>query len=170
MTWPDRVLKWIEPEDNPRNTVYGTIAAGLVVAAEDPASETYPRVVIAVAVAVAVYWLAHGYVHWVDERLRRGDEDGDAVSLRQFVVALTHEWPLAEGAAIPLAALLVTWAAGASLTAGVTATLATATAALVAFEVAGGLRRRLRPLPLLANATIGLVLGGALIGVKVVLH
>ena len=167
MIWPDRVLKWIEPEDNPRNTVYGTIAAGLVVAAEDPATETYPRVVIAVAVAVAVYWLAHGYAHWVDERLRRG---GNAGSLRQFLVALTHEWPLAEGAAIPLAALLVAWATGAPLTTGVTATLATAAAALIAFELAGGLRRRLKPLPLLANAAIGLVLGGALIGVKVVLH
>ncbi len=67
MRWYDRVLKWIEPVDNPRGTIYGTIAVGLVVAAEDPAKETYPRVLI----AVMTYWLAHGYAHWAGERLRQ---------------------------------------------------------------------------------------------------
>ena len=170
MNGSDRILKWIEPEANPRNTIYGTIAAGLVVAAEDPAAETYPRVVIAAVVAVAAYWLAHGYAHSVDERLRRGDDGNDAASLRQLGAALAHEWPLIEGAATPLIALLVAWAAGVPLATGVSAAVGTAAAALVAFELAGGLRRRLKPLRLLANASIGLALGGALFGVKMLLH
>ena len=50
MTWAERILKGIEPEDNPRNTVYGALAAGLLAAAEDPGTETYPRVVTATVV------------------------------------------------------------------------------------------------------------------------
>ena len=164
----DRVLAWVEPEDNPRNTIYGTIAAGLVIVAEDPATETYPRVIAATVVAVAGYWLAHGYAQWVAERIERRAQYPPL--RRQLVGALLHEWPLAEGAAIPLVALLIAWAAGASLTAGVLAAVWTTVAALVAFEIAGGLRRRLPVRQLLANAAIGLVLGGTLLTVKLLLH
>ena len=170
MTWADRLLKWIEPEDNPHNTIYGTIAAGLVVAAEDPATTTYRRVVIATVVAVVSYWLAHGYAHWAGERLRARGGATERWTARDLGAALLHEWPLAEGAAIPLAALLVAWSGGVPLDAGVAAAVWTAAAALVAFEVAGGLRRRLRPLHLLANATVGAALGVALLTVKLVLH
>ena len=168
MTWIERILKAIEPEDNPRNTIYGALAAGLLIAAEDPATETYSRVITATVLAVAVYWLAHAYAHWVGQRFRREVHHGS--SARHLIGALTHEWPLAEGAAIPLAALLIAWAAGAPLTTGSPAAVWTAAAALVVFEIAGGLRRRLPARQLLANAVIGLALGGALITVKLLLH
>jgi hypothetical protein len=161
-----RLLAWIEPEDNPGSTIYGVIAAGLVIAAENPATETYPKVLAATAVAVASYWLAHGYARWAGEwfRHRAGR------SIRHLAGTLAHEWPLAEGAAIPLAALLFAWPSGAPLTVGVLAAVWTAVAALVAFEVAGGLRRRLRGPQLLANAAVGLALGAALLAVKLLLH
>jgi hypothetical protein len=168
MTWTARLLKWVEPEDNPRNTIYGALGTGLVIAAVDPATESYLRVVIATAVAVATYWLAHGYAHWVGERLRPRAHHGRSAG--GLVGALSHEWPLVEGAAIPLVALLVSWAAGAPLTAGVPAAVWTAAAALMVFEIAGGLRRQLRAWQLLTNAGIGLVLGGALLAVKMLLH
>ncbi len=169
MSWRERVLRAIEPEDNPRGTIYGTIAAGLVIAAEEPATETYPRVLVAAAVAVVTYWLAHGYAAWVGERLRQGDPD-TGWSIRRLGHALRDEWPIIEGGAIPLAALLVAWAVGAPLATAITADLWTAAATLAAFELAGGLRQRLRPSHLLANAAFGLVLGVALFGVKTLLH
>ncbi|HEX7105418.1 MAG TPA: hypothetical protein VF218_05595 [Acidothermaceae bacterium] len=166
MTWRERILKWIEPEDNPRNTIYGTIAAGLVIAAEDPRSETYPRVIAAALIAVAAYWLAHSYAHWVAERLGRGASP----SAQDFLHALGHEWPLAEGAAVPVAALVAAWAVGVPLTTGDTAALSAAVVALVLFEVAGGLRRQLEPPQLLGTAVVALVLGATLFAVKSVLH
>ena len=168
MSWAERLVKWIEPEDNPRNTIYGALAAGFVIAAVDPARETYVRVTTATLIAVATYWLAHGYAHWVDQRFRATTHMGG--SIRSVGSALSHEWPLAEGAAIPFATLLIAWAAGAPLTTGVPAALATAAAALVLFEIAAGLRRRLPPWQLLANAAIGLALGAALFTVKLLLH
>ncbi len=170
MKWRDRVLKWFEPEANPRGTIYGTIAAGLVIAAEEPTKETYPRVLIAVAVAVTSYWLAHGYAQWADERLRGGGDPDEGWSARRLGHALRNEWPIIEGGAIPMVVLLIGWAVGAPLPTTITTDLWTAAAALAAFELAGGLRQRLRPLHLLANAALGLVLGLALFGVKVLLH
>lgn len=169
MTWSDRLLALIEPEDNPRSTIYGALAAGLVIAAEDPATETYPRVITATVVAVATYWLAHGYAHWVGQRFRQQDAHV-GTSTGDLISALRHEWPLAEGAAIPLAALLICWAAGVSLARGVPGAVWTAAAMLVVFEAAGGLRRRLPPRQLLANTAIGLALGGAILAVKLLLH
>jgi len=169
VSWRDRVLKWVEPEDNPSGTIYGTIAAGLVVAAEKPAGETYPRVLVAIAVAVASVWLAHGYAHWAGERLKRGGDGDDRSSARTLIRALATEWPIIEGGAIPFTALIIAWALGASLPTAIAVDLATAAAALVAFELAGGLRQRQRPVRLLANAAVGLVLGLALFVVKMLL-
>lgn len=170
MTWQDRVLRWIEPEDNPSGTIYGTIAAGLVVAAQEPAGETYPRVLVATAVAVGSVWLAHGYAQWAGERLRRRGRADELSSARRLSRTLLHEWPIIEGGAIPLAALLVAWVLGAPLPTAILADVWTAAAALVAFEVAAGLRQRLRALPLLTNAAVGLVLGLTLFAVKMLLH
>ena len=118
---------------------------------------------------MATYWLAHGYAHWVGQRLLRRNAD-DGRSGRGLIDALRHEWPLAEGAAVPLSALLISWAAGAPLTTGVPAAVWTAGAALVVFEIAGGLRRRQQARELLTNGAIGLALGSALMTVKLLLH
>ena len=70
----------------------------------------------------------------------------------------------------PLTVLLIAWALGAPLSTAISADVWTAAAALLAFEVAGGLRQRLRPLQLLANGTVGFALGLTLFAVKLLLH
>jgi hypothetical protein len=141
----------------------------LVVAAEKPAEETYPRVLVAIGVAVASVWLAHGYAHWAGERLTGGGDRGGVSSVRRLGRTLMTEWPIIEGGAIPFVALLAAWAVGTPLRTAIAADLGTAAAALVAFELAGGLRQRLRPAQLLGNAAVGLVLGLTLFAVKTLL-
>lgn len=47
-----RVMRRVEPEDNPSAVVYGTIAVGLLLAEENPAAETYARVAESSAAAM----------------------------------------------------------------------------------------------------------------------
>jgi hypothetical protein len=163
-----RIVKWIEPEVNPSATIYGTIAVGLVIAAEDPAKETYPRVILAAAVTVAMYWLAHGYADWLTRRLRDGSTPGTAPP--GLLRSLRDEWPLVEGASVPVLALVLAWGVGVDLSTGVAAGLWTAAGALVAFEFVAGMRGQLSAGHLVGNAVIGAALGGALFAVKLLLH
>jgi hypothetical protein len=163
-----RVFGWIEPEVNPAATIYGTIAVGLVIAAEDPAKETYGKVVLATTVTVAVYWLAHSYAQWLGGRLRGKEDPGrDGLLLMH---ALRKEWTLVEGAMAPVLSLGVCWSAGVPLTTGVAAALWTAAGALLLFEFVAGIRRRLPPLHLVGNAVVGASMGAALFVVKLLLH
>ena len=152
---------------NPTAAVYGVLAVGLLLAAEDPATETYPKVVIAELLTITGYWIAHGYALWLGERLhapagRSGFRDGRR--------ALVHEAALVEGALLPLAAVLVAWAVGARLSTAVLAGLWTAAAAVVAGELIAGSRRAAPAGELAVGALMGLALAGLLFGVRFVLH
>jgi hypothetical protein len=159
-------LVWIEPGENPSGLIYGTITVGALLAAEAPRRETFPRLTGAVALTLALYWLAHAYSTAAGERY----EQDVRWSVRRMAGTLAHEAALLRGAAAPLAALLLAWAAGADTTTATTAGLWTSAAALVAFELAHGLRNHLRPAALVAEVFIGLVLGAVVIALHVVLH
>ena len=169
--WLDRFLRWIDPEKNPAATVYGTFAVGLLLAAEDPARETYLRVITATLLSVAGYWLAHSYAVWLGRRFGRSSADGSTShQLVSFGRVLAREFPLVEGALAPVAVLLGVWVLGVRLTDAVVAGIWTAAVVVLAVELAAGIRRRL-PFPqLLANALVGALLAAALFGVKSVLH
>jgi hypothetical protein len=161
-----RVLVWIEPEDNPSAVVYGTIAVGLLIAAEEPAVVTYPRVVVASALAVVLYWLAHAYATLLGSRL----VDPRPPTAQQVAAALRLEWAVVKGAAAPLVALLVAWVAGVSLAAAVWAALWVCVGALVAFEVIAGVRARLPGGQVAGSAALGATIGAGLLLLKALLH
>jgi hypothetical protein len=160
-----RVMRWVEPEDNPSAVVYGTIAVGLVVAAENPAVETFPRVVGGSAAAMVLYWVAHAYAGALGKRFagRR------RLLLADLPDSLRHEWAIVKGAAAPLLTLLLAWAAGAGLQVAVWSALWTAVAALFLFEVVAAARAKLGGVQLAAGAALGTTLGAALIAVKLLL-
>lgn len=155
----------LEPED-PSAVVYGTIAVGLVLAAEDPSHETYPRVFAAAAVTVVLYWFAHSFAETLGERYATRTSP----SWHSARSALGREFPIAEGALPQLAVVGIGWLAGASLSADVAVALWTTVAMLVVFELVAGLRAKLPRLQLLGGAAFGAALGMALVGIKAVLH
>lgn len=161
-----RVLRWLEPEDNPSAVVYGTIAVGLVMAAENPATETFPRVAGGSAAAMLLYWAAHAYAAVLGERLARGLP----FRLADLPGALRHEWSIVKGATAPLVALLLAWASGADLEVAVWAALWTAVGALFMFEVMAATRARLGGLQMTVSVVLGTALGVALLGVKLLLE
>ena len=74
------------------------------------------------------------------------------------------------GAALPLLALLLAWAAGAPLHSAVTAALWTTIASLVVFELFAGVRSRATPRELALDACVGAAMGVGILLLKIVLH
>jgi hypothetical protein len=134
-------------------------------AAEDAGHEGYPATIEAAAIVLALYWFTSLYTHTLGVRLQGGESLSTGLIWRSCV----HELPILEGALIPVLALLLTWAAGFTVTSGATVALWAAAASLVVLEVAAGLRSRHRR-GLWRQACAGATIGLALIALKLVLH
>jgi hypothetical protein len=151
---------------NAGSAIYGTIAVGALLAAESARRETYARNVVAVMITLVIYWLAHSYADIAAERLR----SGAPLSMGRLGRTMLHQMPLLAGATVPLATLLICWAAGTKLSAAVLAALWTSAAIVVAIEVGAGVRGHLAARQFIAQVLIGALLGSLVIFLKVVLH
>jgi hypothetical protein len=159
-------IESIVPERNPAGAVYGLLAIGALLAAESGLHETYLDTVLSAVVAAGVYWLLHAYATVLGLRLA-GERRLSAPVLGR---ALVHNTALLRGAAIPLTALVLAWVTGAAQATGVTVALWSAVAGLVVFEAAAGVRARAGARELALEAGIGLTMGLAVLGLKIILH
>jgi hypothetical protein len=151
---------------NPGAVVYGTITVGALLASESANHETYADTVGAVAIAMLVYWLAHAYTEFAEQRFAHRQP----LTLDGLARSLVHEVTVIAGAAIPLAVLLVCWVAGVGLTSAVAAALWTTAAMLVVEEVVVGMRAKLSRRALMAQTGAGALFGVLVIALKLVLH
>jgi hypothetical protein len=152
--------------NNPGSAIYGTIAVGALLAAESVRRETYGKNIEAVVITLLIYWLAHAYADLAAARLRSGAR----LTIGRLAKTMLHELPLLAGATIPLAILLICWAAGTRLSVAVIAALWTSAAIVVTIELSAGIRGRLAGRQFLAQVLVGAVLGSLVIFLKVVLH
>jgi hypothetical protein len=154
------------PTKNPARVVYGLITVGALMAAESGRHETYAELVGSAFIATALYWLLHAYSAVLGHRLATRDR----LSPSTLMQGLAEESPILSGAAVPLLALLIAWAAGASQEAGVTAALWTAVVALVVFELVAALRSRASAGELALEVGVGVAMGVAILALRIVLH
>jgi hypothetical protein len=143
----------------------------IVIAAESGRHESYPDTVGSVVIALCLYWLAHAYANVLGHRLQTHTR----LSYKDLWRALRDESAILTGAALPLLALLLAWAVGATQATGVEAALWTSVASLLAFELLAGIRARagrspIGPGELVLEAGVGMTMGLAIIALKVVLH
>ena len=164
--WLRRAADLIVPEENPAGVVYGLIVIGALLAAESDRHETYAEAVGSAAIAAALYWLAHSYTKVIGQRL----SEGERLTTGGLWRALVLDWAIVRGAAIPIFALLVSWATGVAQETGVTAALWSAAVSLAALEVAAGIRSEATAAELAIEASVGIVMGLAILALKVVLH
>jgi hypothetical protein len=150
---------------NAGDAVYGAVMIGVLLAAENARDAGYPATIEAAAVVLTLYWLTSLYTHTLGTRLRNREPLNASIVWRGCV----HELPILEGAVVPVAALLVAWAAGFAVTSGVTVALWATAAVVVILEVAAGLRSRGRR-GLWLETIVGAALGLSLIMLKLVLH
>jgi hypothetical protein len=151
---------------NPGGIVYGVLAIATVIAAEGTRQETFAKLLLASIVTMGLYWAAHAYSHHWGERLHGAGQ----WTLKQIALSLRFEMSILFGAAVPVAVLLLAWAAGASLEAGVTAVLWTAAIEIVALEAVPSIRNHLGPKDLLVQTVFGITLGIGILGLRLVLH
>ncbi|MDQ6728815.1 MAG: hypothetical protein M3022_00535 [Actinomycetota bacterium] len=152
--------------DNPAGLVYGTVTVAALLAAESARNETYLEVIASVVIALILYWLAHAYAEFVGHRLQTEEHFTYGGLFR----TAAHEFAVLLGATVPLAVLLGCWAFGARLDTAVSASIWTATGAIVAVELLIGIRAELRGRDLIRPTLFGAGLGLLVIALRVVLH
>jgi hypothetical protein len=161
----ERLVERIVPE-NPGGVVYGVIVVGALLAAEDGLHDSYLDTIASALIAAALYWLAHAYAELLSQRLTRRER----LTAGALARALADDRAIVRGAALPLAAIVLAWLAGASQHAAVTAALWTAVACMLAFELLAGVRARASARELAFDACVGAALGVAILALKIVLH
>jgi hypothetical protein len=164
--WVHRAADRIVPTENPTRVVYGIVVVGALLAAEGGLHETHLDTVLSALIAVAIYWLAHAYSSVLGRRLTTPGR----LTVGMLGRALKREWAIVQGAAIPLVALIIAWAAGASQEGAVTVALWSAVASLVGFELAAAVRSDASPGELVLDVSVGLAMVLAIIAMKVLLH
>jgi hypothetical protein len=162
----ERLAMWIVPERNPAGAVYGLITLGALLAAESGLRDTYPETIGSAAIAVVLYWFAHSYSDVLGLRL----DEHERFRWVELWHTFSRDWAIAKGASLPLLALVIAWATGASQLTGVTAAVWTTVACLIVFELAAGIRSKARPLELVAETLVGASMGIAILVLRALLH
>jgi hypothetical protein len=165
-SWVFRLACWIVPRQNPARVVYGLLTVGALMAAESGHHETYAELILSALVTTFLYWLLHAYSAVLGGRL----ETGEHLTLQTLSRGLVDEWAIVRGAAIPLLTLLIAWLADAGQETGVTLAVYSAVAGLVVFELAAGIRSRDTPRELAVEVGIGVIMGVAILGLRILLH
>lgn len=152
--------------ENAGGLIYGTILVATLLSAERVQRETYTRTVGGVLVALMTYWFALAYARFTGERLERGTR----ATFKGLARAALHELTVLGGAAVPLAALVAFWLAGASLDTAVLAAVYFADAAIIGAEILIGVRADLKGWALIGQAAIGALLGVLVLALRLLLH
>ncbi len=126
----------------------------------------YPELIGSTALALGIYWLAHSYSTVLGRRLSHEEH----LTAGALVRALGHDWSIVRGASVPLLALLVAWAAGASQTTGVDVAVWSAIVSLVVFELLAGLRAGSTPKEFTLEGGVGVAMGLAILALKSLAH
>ena len=139
---------------------------GVLFAVEDAPRVGYLKTLEAAVLVLVLYWLTSFYAHELAIRVQRREQ----VNLRLMWRSCLHELSIIEGGLIPVLALLVAWASGATVRVGVSAAVWTTAATIIALEVAAGCRARPAFKPLLLQVTVGVAMGSAIVVLKLMLH
>lgn len=160
------MISWVVLGGSPERIVYGVILVGALVAAESGSHDGYFDRAGSTLLAVAIYWLAHSYSTVLGRRL----EHQRKLTLAGLGRALEHDWGIVRGGSIPLIAILICWALGASQETAVNVAVWTAVFSLIAFELLAGIRARSTRRELALEGCVGVAMGLAILALKTLAH
>ena len=160
------LLRLLVPAENPGGAVYGMLGTGALLAAESGLHDTYLDALASAGLAALLYWLVHAYSGLLGRRLA-ADERLTPAALGR---ALARDLAIVRGAALPLCALAIAWAGGASQPAGVSAAVWTAVVGLVVLELLAAVRVRASGRELAVEIAVGVAMGLAVLALRAVVH
>ncbi len=150
---------------NVRAAIYGVITVSLLLAAERVRGGTFVDTELALALAMLINWLAHGYAEYASRRLR----DSERLTLLGLGRSMVHELPILGGAMLPMLTVLICWAVHANLTTAIDAALWTTVATIIGIELVAGVRAELGARELALQLLVGTALGLLVLAVKLAL-
>ena len=142
---------------NPAAAIYGVITVGALLAAEGGGDDTYAETLIALLLAISMYWIAHAYSAYVGGRFT----EGERVTGPGLLDALVEEIPILAGAALPLLVVVAFGIGGAALGTAITAGVWASAATIAGLEVFSALRAELKGRDLAIQCAIGIGLGSS---------
>jgi hypothetical protein len=146
--------------------VLGLLTVSVLLAAEDARRETYGETIGAVLLALLLYWLTHSYAQFAAWRV----EHGERLTVRGLAKEMWQELEFLTGAAIPVLAVVICWAAGVSLDLAIRVALFTDAALIVLVETVAGLRAHLTRGEMVIQTLLGAALGLLVLVLRLVLH
>jgi hypothetical protein len=147
------------------SAIIGTVVCAAVIAYGAGHAESTAELSLMILVTVGVYWIAHLHAATISSALTHGHEPAKA--LRH---ALTETAPVAAASILPLAALLVTRLAGASLDTSAWTALLVTIGLLALYSYRAGARGGLDATGRIVGAVAGAGIGVLVALLKVALH
>ncbi len=149
------------------SAIYGTILSTALIAvySEDPGNDPL-QVAVAVAVAAAVFWIAHAYA----DVLARGLVGTGGAGFSQARSELAREWPLVLGSLPPILPLLLAPLGLLSDDSAETVAIATGVALLAAWGVAIAVRRGSGLVGIAYSAGASASFGLVVVALKALVH
>jgi hypothetical protein len=159
------VANFLLPASNPVGTVYGTLAVGVLFAAESTEANPALRDIAAVVGTLIVYWLAHAYAYGLAARLAdQGISQIDGV-FRE----LGRQWTIVRGGLAEILVFVIALGFGASAHMAVIAALISSIVLLIFFEAIAGIRGQLGRTALVGQIALCLLMCAGILAIKFIL-
>jgi hypothetical protein len=159
------VGNFLLPASNPVGTVYGTLAVGILFAAESTEPNPAVKDIAAVVGTLIVYWLAHAYAYGLAARL----SDQGPSQIHGVLQELGRQWTIVRGGLTEILVFVIALAFGASSHKAVIAALISSIVLLIVFEAIAGIRGQLGRKALAGQIALCLLMGAGILAVKFIL-
>jgi hypothetical protein len=159
------VGNFLLPASNPVGTVYGTLAVGILFAAESTEPNPALRDIAAVVGTLIVYWLAHAYAYGLAARL----SDYDTSQINGVLRELGRQWTIVRGGLTEIVVFAIALGFGASSHMAVIAALISSIVLLIFFEAIAGIRGQLGRKALAGQFALCLLMCAGIVAIKFIL-
>jgi hypothetical protein len=160
------IANFLLPAANPVGTVYGTLAVGVLFAAESTENKPAVQDLAAVVGTLIVYWLAHAYAYTLAARLTPGPDDPPPHGV---IKELGLQWTIVRGGLTEIVVFLLALAAGASSHQAVIAALISSIVLLLVFEAIAGVRGHQGGMALAGQIATCLLMCAGILAIKFIL-